>query len=271
MEYVEFLPPPPLVEVVRCVWLLSCPASPAPEPQPIVPDGCAEIVLNLADPFRRFRGGASWELQPRSMAVGQITEAVVIAPTGGVDLIGIRLQPWGASSVLPVPASDLRDVLLPLDTIAVEIARDLPDALSEHSSAAARVATVFRYLTHRAARRSSRPGTRARAIVAEATRHPEGATVRVLAARLGLTERQVERELAQHVGLRPKMLLRIGRFQRAVALARANETLTWSAIAAQTGYYDQAHLTHEFRRFAACTPSEFLGRDRSLTDLFLAE
>jgi AraC-like DNA-binding protein len=271
VEYVEYPAPPPLADVVRCVWLLWGPASVIPSPQPVVPDGCAEIVLNLADQFRRLRGDAGWEAQPRSMVVGQTTEAVVIAPGGRVDLVGIRLQPWGAFSVLPVPATELRDVLLPLDTVAADMARDLPDELRETEAAGARAVTVFRYLARQARRASARPRSRARAIVDEATRQPEATTVRDLAARLGLGERQVERELDRHVGLRPKMLLRIARFQRALAVARAADRLGWSAVAARAGYYDQAHLTHEFRRFAACTPSEFLGRDRSLTDLFLAE
>ena len=271
MEYVEFPAPSMLADVVRCVWLLSGPASAASVAQPVVPDGCAEIVLNLADPFRRFRDGGAWEMQPRSMVVGQITEAVVIAPSGGVDLVGIRLQPWGASSVLSVPATDLRDVLLPLDTVDADMARDLPDELHEESASAARAATVFSYLVRLGRRTPPCPRSRARAIVGEATRQPEATTVRQLAARLGLGERQLERELDRHVGLRPKMLLRIARFQRALSVARADETLSWSAVAARAGYYDQAHLTHEFRRFAACTPAEFLGRDRSLTDLFLAE
>jgi AraC-like DNA-binding protein len=271
VEYTEFAAPARLADVVRCVWTLASPASAAPVPQPVVPDGCAEIVLNLADRFRRFRGSDTWETQPESMIVGQITEAVVIAPSGGVDLVGIRLQPWGAFSLLPVPAADLRDVLLPLDMLAEDMARDLPDQLRENSTPASRAAAAFRYVERHARCTSPSPRSRARAIVAEATRHPEAMTVRRLAARLGLGERQVERELGRHVGLRPKMLLRIARFQRALAVARGDETLSWSAVAARTGYFDQAHLTHEFRRFAACTPSEFLGRDRSLTDLFLAE
>jgi AraC-like DNA-binding protein len=270
VEYFEFPAPPMLSDVVRCVWLLFAPPSANPAPQPVVPDGCAEIVLNLADPFRRLRDGGRWETQPRSMVVGQITEAVVIAPSGSVDLLGIRLQPWGAFSVLPVPATDLLDVLLPLDMLATDMARDLPDELRAESTPATRAERVFGYLARQ--RRNTPPGprARARAIVAEATRQPAATTVRRLAARLGLGERQVERELNRHVGLRPKMLLRIARFQHALSLARADESLSWSAVAARAGYYDQAHLTHEFRRFAACTPSEFLGRDRSLTDLFLA-
>lgn len=271
MEYLEFPAPPMLSDVVRCVWRLSGPGSATPAPQPVVPDGCAEIVLNLADPFRRFGDAGAWETQPRSMVVGQITEAVVIAPSGVIDLVGIRLQPWGAFSLLPVPATDLRDVLVPLDTLAADMARDLPDELRDESTAASLASAVFRHVARRGWSTPPCSRSRARAIVAEATRQPEATTVRHLAARLGLGERQVERELDRHVGLRPKMLLRIARFQRVLSVARSDETLSWSAVAARAGYYDQAHLTHEFRRFAACTPSEFLGRDRSLTDLFLAE
>lgn len=271
MEYLEFPAPAPLADIVRCVWLLSSPASSSPEPQPVVPDGCAEIVLNLADQFRRFSGRAIWETQPRSMVVGQITEAVVIAPSGIVDIVGIRLQPWGVLSVFPVQAVELRDVLVPLDALASSMARDLPDQLREETDAAARASIVFRYLSRHVRTTSIGARGRARAIVNEATTASDPMTVRELAARLGLGQRQVGRELDRHVGLRPKMLLRIARFQRALAVARSDESLSWSAVAARTGFFDQAHLTHEFRRFAACTPSQYLGRDRSLTDVFLTD
>ena len=271
MEYLEFPAPAPLADIVRCVWLLSSSTSSSPEPQPVVPDGCAEIVLNLADQFRRFSGRAIWETQPRSMVVGQITEAVVIAPSGIVDIVGIRLQPWGVLSVFPVQAVELRDVLVPLDALASSMARDLPDQLREETDAAARASIVFRYLSRHVRTTSIGARGRARAIVNEATTASDPMTVRELAARLGLGQRQVGRELDRHVGLRPKMLLRIARFQRALAVARSDESLSWSAVAARTGFFDQAHLTHEFRRFAACTPSQYLGRDRSLTDVFLTD
>ncbi len=66
LEYHEIPAPPALAEIVRCVWLLSGPASATPVPQPVVPDGCAEIVLNLAAPFRRFDRSGHREEQPRA-------------------------------------------------------------------------------------------------------------------------------------------------------------------------------------------------------------
>lgn len=269
LQYQEFPAPPALSDLVRCVWLLSGPAAAGRAPQPVVPDGCAEIVLNLAEPFRRLHDASGWEVQPRAMVVGQITQAVVIAPRGVVDVVGVRLQPWGAFAVLAVPAAELCELLLPLETLEAELARDLPGILSDQDAPSARATAVFEYIARRT--RPARTSARARAIVAAATAQREPATVRGLATHLGLGERQVERELRRHVGLRPKMLLRIARFQRALAHARSDDTLSLSTIAARAGYFDQSHLTHEFRRFAACTPSEFFGRDRSLTDLFLSD
>jgi AraC-like DNA-binding protein len=66
-------------------------------------------------------------------------------------------------------------------------------------------------------------------------------------------------------------LLRITRYQRALSLRRQNARLSWSAIAVRAGYFDQAHLIHESRDIAGCTPNVLLGSDGGLTDVFLAE
>jgi AraC-like DNA-binding protein len=59
------------------------------------------------------------------------------------------------------------------------------------------------------------------------------------------------------IGLSPKHYLRIARFRRALRSARApsNGQLDWAAIAEDCGYFDQAHLTAEFREMAGVTPS----------------
>jgi AraC-like DNA-binding protein len=90
-----------------------------------------------------------------------------------------------------------------------------------------------------------------------------------LARRAGVSTRRVQSLFRDRVGLSPKQLLRIARFQHALALARTNAGLSWSAIAMRAGYYDQAHLIHESNDIVGCTPAALLGRDASLTDAFL--
>jgi AraC-like DNA-binding protein len=68
----------------------------------------------------------------------------------------------------------------------------------------------------------------------------------------GLSARQFRRRLEES-GLTPKRLCRVLRFRRSFELA-ATRGLSWAAVAAETGYFDQAHLIRDFREFTGRTP-----------------
>jgi transcriptional regulator GlxA family with amidase domain len=75
-----------------------------------------------------------------------------------------------------------------------------------------------------------------------------------LMSEFDLSGRQLERRFHQVVGIRPKLLCRILRFRRLVD-ATACGTQDWAALALDCGYYDQAHLIHDFREFTGQTPA----------------
>ena len=78
-------------------------------PEPIVPDGCVEIVFNLGDRFINAETGA---LQPRDLLAGQMTRPVIALPTGDVDLIGVRFKTGRAGAALRIPMWELQDQLI---------------------------------------------------------------------------------------------------------------------------------------------------------------
>jgi methylphosphotriester-DNA--protein-cysteine methyltransferase len=59
------------------------------------------------------------------------------------------------------------------------------------------------------------------------------------------------------VGLTPKFTSRILRFRKSLAAIHGGSEPEWSGFAADHGYYDQAHLIHEFQEFASMTPSQY--------------
>jgi AraC-like DNA-binding protein len=58
---------------------------------------------------------------------------------------------------------------------------------------------------------------------------------------------------------------RLARFQRALRAASADGRAAWAAIAAEAGYYDQAHLIAEFQAIAGAPPRALLGELRTAT------
>jgi transcriptional regulator GlxA family with amidase domain len=69
--------------------------------------------------------------------------------------------------------------------------------------------------------------------------------------------RHLERKFLQQIGLPPKTVARIFRFEYAIELL-AYPRGGLADIAVQAGYSDQAHLGREMNALAQCTPSELV-------------
>src|SRR6266849_8503484 len=82
VKYREYPPCGRLAPFVKCFWTLEGAADNSSSPEPIYPDGCMEIVLNLADPFQRIHVDGRIERQPGMFLVGQMDQFTRIQPTG---------------------------------------------------------------------------------------------------------------------------------------------------------------------------------------------
>jgi AraC-like DNA-binding protein len=76
-----------------------------------------------------------------------------------------------------------------------------------------------------------------------------------LAAELGWSRRHLAVRVHEELGMPPKALARVLRFERAVERLRAGDDL--AALALDAGYYDQAHFNRDFRAFAGATPTDY--------------
>ncbi len=285
LAYAVVPPGPALARHIRCFWLLHGAAPTAPagaEPERILPDGCCEIVLNRADPFAEVRGGggaASLERQPSILLVGQMERYIEIAPTGDVDLIGIRFEPGGLRPLLGLSMAELTGRTLDLGDACAGLRRALAGAAAGPGPSRGRLPAIERALLGRLpAGPAGPPGpTAVTAAVSRIVR--AGGLVRLpdVAQGVGISERQLERRFRDDVGLAPKVLARIVRFQRVLARAEgagagagAGRRPDWAAIAAACGYSDQAHLIRDFGRFAGRSPGAWFGAAHDLAGFFTA-
>ncbi len=158
-----------------------------------------------------------------------------------------------------MPVDDLCGELVELDSLWGGAAGDLRDELLESPAVESRFRCLERWLLRRAMRPLSLDP-----LVEVAMRKFANGTAAPAIARVaeeaGVSHKQFIKRFGAAVGLSPKRLCRIRRFNRAVADLRARREVDWADVAATGGYYDQAHLIHDFRAFSGMTPGRYLGQ-----------
>lgn len=266
MDYRELRPRGPLAAVVECVWTLELPASAASEPQSILPDGCVEWIVHLGDAPLEHGAGGALRAQPRSFVVGPQERALRITPRGALRCVGVRFQPAGAARVLGVRAQEIAGRVVESSVLDARLARAIDARLDVDDGADACLAAVESALAERFTRAAA-PDPLAHAATSALLRTRGRVEIEALAGALGTNRRQLERVFAREVGLAPKVLARILRFQHAYGLAQV-EAPDWVSIAQTAGYADQSHMIRDFRAFADTTPAGLARDDAALTETF---
>jgi AraC-like DNA-binding protein len=212
-----------------------------------LPDGRTTLLFRALEDGRK---GDVWVAGPR-------TRAIIKSKTGVARTVTLRFKPGWSVPLLGVAASELTDRIAPLEDVWGRAGRELCGELLAARSRADVMAGVARAL----ALRAGHPFTTASGLLARrAVRLLEGGEVRVesVADRLGVTPRHLRRAFTENVGIGPKEFARAVRLQRALRMAATS--CDWARIAADAGYYDQAHLIADFRRLVGLTPGAFFKR-----------
>ena len=257
LTYQTMAAPPPLDQLVHCFWFLRGRASAAL--QPVVPDGRAEIILHLGEPFTQVDSNGA-RRQDDALVSGQLTRPLFLAPSSEVDVVGIRLRTAAARAVLGVALHELTDSVAALHDVAPRLARALLNAGSNPSALAAVLAA--------SSKPAASPVATAAAFALEA---PEAPDLTRLARSLGVTTRTLERRCQTDIGVAPGTLRRLARFRRAFQRLERTPPGRWARVAVASGYYDQAHMNRDFREFAGTSPGAFFQQPPDLASAFLCD
>jgi AraC-like DNA-binding protein len=186
-----------------------------------VPDHATTLVVRTTPGTRR-----------EVMVMGPRTRAAYHLSEPGPSCVRIRLRPGRAKALLGRPLRDLADRAVPV--------RELPglDVDDPVGSLAAALA--------------GRPA--GDDLVAEAVELLAGDGVAATARRLHVSERRLRALFADGVGLSPKHFARIDRVRTVLA---SGAGLRLADVAAVAGYYDQSHMTAEFRHLMGVPPAAF--------------
>lgn len=255
----------------------------APVQEHHVPSTEVPLVLNFGAPHRRVdvASAGDWSARDGVWVVGLHDRHQLTAAIGERQFMIVRFTPIGAHLFIGLPMHAIANQAVDLELIDPTLARALVGRTSA-GSWTDRFAAVESLIARRVAdaRIPASIDVAWRRLVATDGRVALGS----LATELECSHRTLIARFRTCVGLPPKTIARLLRFNRAVrSLDRVSRTrangpagkpylaakhpdeprvgaIQWADLAADCGYFDQAHLIREFREFAGLTPDAFLRR-----------
>lgn len=242
--YQETEPAADLRGVVACTWVRVVRHEGAPALSPIIPDGCADLMV--------------YDDAPPSVAGPDATTRWTAIREGTV-ITGLRVRPGAARSIFGCSAALLLGGHVRLADLAAGATmlhqRLLVSANLRHRqalledwvrSAIARVATIDRAVV-----------AACRLLIADP--HLEIGDV---ARRFNWNARTIHRHFRDACGYGPKHFQRIMRIQTAIRAVHVASGPRLADVAQAAGYADQAHMTRDFRDITSFTPRGYLATAR---------
>lgn len=182
--------------------------------------------------------------------------------------VQLAVHPLAARALFGAPASELTQVAGAGAAVLGRGAVEIHERMRELRGWEERFGLLTAYLRQRAEGQGRRAEVRAE--VAEAwkwmARHRGAGSLDGMARHVALSRRQLTTLFRREVGVGPKQISRLMRFEgarREVASAVADGAVPdLSEIAARCGFYDHSHLVRDFRQYTGLSPSGWIGEER---------
>jgi AraC-like DNA-binding protein len=250
-----YKPPFPLSQYVELIWRAANSGMPSSR-QRVYPNGAMALVIHLKKPT------ASYYFDDRVLTVrtpllaGPYSISFHMDPSESTEVIGVLFRPGAGRVFFPVAAHELHNNDVALNEIFPGEADRLLNDLCSATGEDGQLLVVEQYLSRK---------LKDAAPVHPAVRHAierlsgEHALRRVREIQLdtGFSHTRFIQLFREQVGLTPKLFGRVRRFQALVSRIDKGLPIDWADLAADCGYFDQAHLIHDFRAFAGVTPLEY--------------
>lgn len=218
------------------------------------PSRYVTLMVGLGSPFQ-VAGAGSFT----SFVAGLHEHAVWVESTAIVAGIHLFIEPLAARAILGCPASALANGVFSLAEVIgartdAELHERLHEARTWEECFAVLDGVLQRKLVDSEVRREV--GYAWARITADQGR----GRVEALAGRIGWSRRHLSARFREEVGIGPKTLARIARFEHACWLLRRGPR-DLAGVAITAGYHDQAHMTHEWQALAGCTPRVWIAEE----------
>lgn len=246
--YSEYIPRRELAPYIRCFWTSTINYDQYTKEvyfSRIIPDGCMDIIFSNNILTSKIE----------SIFVGINDKPFFSESRGDTESFAIRFYPWAAHLILNIDMKELRNSIVSLEVCLKEFSDEFSYNLMKCSSVEEKIQIAEAYLLDKLSTKSYINNNLMNAMFAIVQSYGN-IPVDQIAQYVCISRRQLERLFNSYIGLSPKAMSQVVRFQSIFQKLILNENHDWSEIAFRHKYSDQSHFIRDFKRFYGSSPTE---------------
>ena len=251
-------PAEPLRRYIENYWFVShAPGEDVELRVEVFVDARGDLIFNFEAPYRREVIGGPTTQHDRSNLDAQRLVPIRILQHGAVRIVGVRFHLGGLAPFTRLRVAEWSGGTPSPEQVFGDETRQLEWALRAEPDLAVSGKMLDEFFLGRL-RFDGAQATFERALsalVAGGGRAPVSRLAEVAAS----SPRQIERLFARGLGFPPKTVGRVLRFQSSLRQLMADPGVSLGEVAADAGYFDQAHFVRDFRLFTGGVPRGYRG------------
>jgi AraC-like DNA-binding protein len=270
MRLQNITPHPLLKDYISKLWIFeSSGRVPDSDMKLIVPNGLIKLVI----PFRNGLSGTmeGWSHLSKEHSITligmtdipSVVEAESDEPAG---TIGVEFSPVGAYRVFHLPQSEIRNQIHPLENVLGKVAKELEEKIGNAKTVEGKVALLQEFFIRQLQQKSSDEifdHCISRIISSKGKQ-----SISELERSTGYSARWLNMKFTEKVGVSPKNLASIVRFQQFYQAWITSSERDFFKDDFYDYYYDQSHFIKDFKRFTGLAPRKFAVSENEFGRIF---
>lgn len=224
-----------------------------------LPDGSMDLLIDLTEtPKKLFLNeeGTAYTTFKKSWISGMKTEYILIDASVS-SMIGVHFRPGGAYPFFNFPISELNNMTVEVDCLWNSEIHGIRDAILNTTSIEDKFGILEKHFLQKG-KQKLEPNVLVGYAIDQLQKSPQVWTIEQLTRKVGITQKHLISLFKKYAGLSPKLFARISKFQKVIQLVEKGQKMSWTSLAYECGYYDQAHFIKEFQAFSGINPSSYL-------------
>lgn len=223
----------------------------------IIPDGKTDIMFNLNSNKLGFYKNGKVLYTKDSIIQGLRKKNFEYVANGKIELLGIRLMPFGIYTLFNIPLKELPDDPVELSLVAGKHTKELEEKLIGVPGIDDKFKILFDWLMSLFLKREERNGMMIDAVYEIYSTEGKSA-IKDVSRNSYNYYKKIQRSFREAIGISPKLYARMVRFESIHNTLVKSEKIDWLEIVTKYDFYDQSHLTKEFQFFTGHSPQEFV-------------